>query len=355
MANPNSPAATTGGQNGAAPSAESKLLEMLTRQDGNPTDKTSPAPADAPDTAPEATTETPPPEGADGQNDLPAEETSEQTDLSQTQAALPPELAALPDDVRAELLAMAKDVADGKTSFGELKRGHKLTEKFAAQLAELKAKLETREPATAEPPASSLPQEVKAQRTLAELKRYEDSVQEAFDFCVDNPEGGTFRGREYSPEEVKQAKTALRSQLRAIPQRAQQIQQAEQVRQQRAQASSAFAKDFPAWNDPENADARLARQLLQDPRFESDVNADYIAFAIARGHRELQAELAARKNGKPATKPAATNGVPRGKPAVAPAAAAPRPGTVNVKQVLAKARSERSSDALAELIGAAGL
>jgi hypothetical protein len=108
----------------------------------------------------------------------------------------------------------------------------------------------------------------------------------------------------------------------------------------------------------------MAKQLLNDPRFANEVEADYLALAMATGHRVLQAQLAKSKtgtngaangangNGVQGTARPTANGIPKGKPAGAPSAAAPRAnGHTNGKALLERARREGTPDALAALIG----
>jgi hypothetical protein len=141
---------STNGQNGEGQSAESRLMELL-RQEETPLDhpqNASPAPADgAPETDDETVTFS-----DSGQTDLSPEATAppdaDEADgaasgenPSSDDAELNEALNGLNDDAKASLVQMAKEIADGKTSLGKLKQGHRNERKLLERVAELEAKL----------------------------------------------------------------------------------------------------------------------------------------------------------------------------------------------------------------------
>ena len=79
-----------------------------------------------------------------------------------------------------------------------------------------------------------------------------------------------------------------------------------------------------------------------------------LALALARGHRELQAELAARKGGRLAAKPAARPGtVPAGKPHSAGTAPA-RTAAAQTAPVGTLLKAVKDKNSFADLLDATG-
>lgn len=266
--------------------------------------------------------------------------------------------AELNPDAVVHFAEMAKALAAGEVSIGELKRGYKLMDtvnELRRENEELKAR-----PATVSASASTLPKAVAGLKTLQEVEaRYEqaETAAEAIeDFLYKNPDGGVIGDKEYTRDQLIDMKRGWKDELKALPKRGQEIQQVAQFAQARTAASQQIAKDFPVLANAEHPDAKMARTFMKDPRFQADVNGDYIALCLATGHRIHQADLAKRKAGAAVTKAAArpVSKIPAGRPHVAATAAAkPGPG-IPVADALAKIGKEGSRSSLSALLSATG-
>ena len=249
---------------------------------------------------PEAGGDEPKTEGADG------------TDLSQTEDKTFKEaLAGLNEDAKASLIEVAQAIAKGETTLGEVKRRMKLGRQENEELTQLRQEVERLKTA---PPAvksaAPIPETVLKLKTLEEVEARSEladtSIRAIEDFLEENPSGGVIGDKEFTRAELIQRKRLFQDELKALPKQAQALQQRDQFNQVKTEARKQILADFPVLNDPENPDTKAAQSLLKsDPVINQYPNADYLALALARGHRELQAELAARKGGKPAAKPAA--------------------------------------------------
>lgn len=194
-------------------------------------------------------------------------------------------------------------------------------EELKIKLAEAEAKLEATTaggPPTVAPGPGALPPAVAKLKTLQEVEArldYAESNADALqDFLDANPGSATTvydinsgqqveepadGQRYFSREQIIARKAALRSEIKALPKRARELTQQAQFNQAKAEAHAKIVADFPYLNDPENADTKQAQQFLKtEPILNSYPHAEYLALALARGHRELQAEAAARKAGK---------------------------------------------------------
>lgn len=236
------------------------------------------------------------------------------------------------------------------------------------QIEELQARVETGSAAAT--PEAAMPSTVAALKTVADVEARrqlaEANAEALQDFLDANPgDAGTsytIDGREVTRQELIEKRKVWREELKALPRKAAQLQTHAQLNQARTAARAQLAADFPEFNDPENPDVKVAAQLVKGPKFADEVNADYLALAMARGHRELQAELAARKAGKngsaftkPAARQVAPGKVPPGKPH-APSGGAPAAVRgAGVKAALETHGKNGSRNSLAEVIRAGGL
>lgn len=270
--------------------------------------------------------------------------------------------AGLEPDVRAKAIELAKELQAQGLSVGEVKRIGKLLHdkgemesRLGQQIEALNAKIEELQAggqAAEANPAIPMPPKVAALKNPAEIERRELHLQSVLDFCEDNPDGGEINGQSFTAEDVKSIRRDARTELRWLPKRGQQLQQAQQFQQVQQQAREQTVKDFPALQDPENPDTKLARQLVStDPQLAGRPNADYLALALATGHRLLQADLAKRKAPANGTKPA---GGQRTRPvASSGGAAVPRANgqAQNVAQLIKTAKERPSPAALEALVG----
>ncbi len=273
-------------------------------------------------------------------------------------AQLPAELAALPDDVRAELLAIAREVLEGKTSFREIKRGHKLISKHAEEVDRLNAeneRLKTEGGNTTTAPAS-LPESVSRLKTPDEIAKRQRKLEEIMDWCEDNAGGGESNGQSFSADDVKIARHAARDELRLLPQRAAQLQNQAAFAGQQQKARGEALKMFPQLKNPEHAETKAVTELLEKAPWMRNVFASPEAAALTwlRGQAALKAELAKRTPATART-PAATRAgeVPRARPSSGGSGASGKPaGGPTVAKAKERIGSERSVSALAALMEA---
>lgn len=273
---------------------------------------------------------------------------------SQEQTQWPEGLAQLPDDVRDEVIQVAKDVADGKFSFRDLKRGHKLIGKHAEEVERLTNEVETLRKQLNEQPAPQTPSEsLQSLKTVADVERRQRQLETVMDWCEDNPEGGTYNGQEFSQDDVRVARAAARTELRQMPQRRQQLeQQADFGRKQQA-AKAQARKLFPHLSDADNSETQAVSALLESQpwlknTFESP---EIAALTWLRGQAAIKAELA-KRNGqaqRPATQRPATN-----RPSTGGAGGKGNTAGPSVASAKDRIGKERSVGALAELMAATG-
>lgn len=319
------------GQNGAHPArVTTDMLEMALAKMTAPapvaTEPAASAPADNP-----AGTETPTANVTDDpitaeNQPAAANEAVTETDLSQpteteasaTEPALPPELAELPDDIRDQLIELAREVKEGKTNFGEVKRGHKL----ASELRELEARLEELQARPASPSApANLHPEIAKLNSEGELAAKRAELRSLVKECRTYANGYTGRdGNEVTPEQVAAIRAEAENKLDDLNERAVQLQQQGQVRQQQAAIEQQVRKIAPEVFDQRTAAYKVFEQVRKDVGHLP--NRDYAAAAFALGDQLLQARLKpAAKPAAPAAKPAAV--IPKGKPAAGGGTGAP--------------------------------
>jgi len=354
-----------------------QLQEQVAGSKAGPTENdNSPGPADeqagAEDDAPPAgagTAEDDAGTTADaGQNDLsksePGGEEAEGEAGAETATELPAELAELPDDVRGELLALAKEVAEGKTSFRDLKRGHKLIGKHAAELERLEtenAELKRQVSATETQPAANNGAVVKL-KTVAEVQKRTAQLEAVMDWCEDNPQGGEFNGQQFNADDVREARRAARAELRQLPVRERELQGQSQFAQRQTLAKAEAVKLFPHLADPDHAETQAVTKLLAASPWLKDVflSPEVAALTYLRGQSAVKADLERAKAkagsaGERNLKVAAT-GVQKGRPASGGTAAGGKPaGGPTVKAARERIAKEGSVGALAELMGAASV
>jgi hypothetical protein len=348
------------------------FAEIVQQRDQPPSEKTkSPKPGAEPGT--EAPAEQPQPEETVQENleaenpepettENPEPEASEETDLSQPpqtgNAALDAVLKDLNPDAVKHFVEIANAVQSGETSIGQVKRQFKLGKEENAELAKLR---EENERLKAQPPAATagqLPDSVAKLKTAAEVDAREAQAQDSIDaienFLEENPQGGDIgNGQTFTRQQLVERKRALQQELRALPQQRKALEQSAQFERQQAEVTTATRRDFPQLNDPENPDTKLASDLVKGtPLLNAFPNRDYLALALAVGHRTLQADLNRRKAG-PAGKPVQTQRpgtVPAKKPHTAAPAAA-KPASVPAADLV---KGVKDKDSLAALLSATG-
>lgn len=305
--------------------ALAKMANPPAEQETTPSPAENIPPADAAQPEGAAQPETTP------ENEPPANEAAVETDLSQseTQApALPPELAALPDDVRDQLIELAKEVSEGKTSFGQLKRGHRLNEEIQQLQQELEEARKTTPapvaPGNLHPAIAKLNSESEVQAKRAELKAL---VKE----CRLHATGYTAAdGNEITPEQIQRLQADAENQLDDLQDRAQQLQQQSWVKGEQAKVEGQVRKFAPEFFDDKSALGQKFKVLVNDPFIAQLPNRHFAAAAYALGEQQLLARLnKPAAAAAPAPKPGA---VPKAKPAAsAGGGAPPKPDATRAK------------------------
>lgn len=255
----------------------------------------------------------------------------ETVDLSQLEPEVAEALKGLNGDAQKHLIEIAQAVANGETTIGQVKRQFKLGKAENEELQTLRQRvqeLEARPPVAA---ASNVPPSVAKLKTVEEVEarteQLQDSVQAIEDFLDENPNGGQIGEQEFTRAQLVQRKRGLQEELRALPKQAQALQATARLTQEQATVRAGVVKDFPYYADETNPDAKLAREMIQGtPAIKAFPNMDYLALALARGHRELQAEKTKRAAGRLGA--AAKAGVQASRPGVKPGVvAAAKPHT----------------------------
>lgn len=303
------------------------------------------------------TSEETPPEGGEsteaGENVL--SHSNESPELSEKEQALAKEVAQL--------------LAEGGIQIGELKRikdrlvraglPNPEREVLEQKLQELQQQVEELRQGEATPANDVLAENPLQNRVKSEadVRRMKRDLHEIVEFCEDNPDGGRFRGQDYSPEQVREMRRDARKAIDIwLPERADQLVREQQVSHAQVQYRQLVQKLAPEAYDPENPVGQTVAHLLRtDNYLKSLPNRDYAAAALALGVAELQrrekAKAAPARNGAAAPRPGTTPGrTPTGKPSsvVTSPNATVRTGDNRLSRAMDRVKKERSRDALAE-------
>lgn len=275
-------------------------------------------------------------------------------------------LGGLNEDAQRHLLKMVEGVAKGEVNLGELTRNFKFSEKENHELNRLRKEVEAlrgqrTEAANGPVPMAPVHSSVAGVKSEADAAKVQQFYKELKRWCGRNPQGGTFQTSvggqavQVEAEQVNQYQDLAEDVLDThLPQQVAQLRAAGEFTQRQQAARELTRKNFPVLEDDENPDTQMARQIMRDPGLANQVEADYIALCVARGHRELQTELARRAQGaSPSGK--TSNGkatvavpgkVPVGKPHSGPngsVAAAPRVNQQQSVQTALKIARETGS------------
>lgn len=210
-----------------------------------------------------------------------------------------------------------------------------------------------------------LPPTVAKLKTVAEVTARTGEMQSAVEMVTDLldefPNGNSDQSdtwqlgdKTFTRSQLVQSRRNCQEELKALRVRSTDLQHATQFQAARAQATAAIHKDYPQLDDPANPDTVVARDLLaKDVRLQSDVNGEYLALALATGHRLLQDQKTKRLQpaAARAVRPAAT--VPAGKPHAAGSPAATR-GAGGTTSALEAHRSKGNRESFAALLSARG-
>lgn len=306
-----------------------------------------------------------PPAPGDAEEATPGSATDDA--LSHTDSAeLNEALKGLNNDARKHLIEMAREVAEGNTSIGQLKRGHKIAEDFRAEIEEMRQQLEqfkanpTATAPTAAPSNGLLP-EIAKLKTMEEVETHAEKAKAAVrfleDFLDDNPNGGEIHGKTYSRQEIKERKRGWQDELDQLPRQAQRLQFQQQAQVRRSDARAELEKDYPWVAQADHAETKAIQKILREnPWMQSFDSPEYVAAIHHRGMKSLQEELAQRKGAKPPPARPVPGKVPTGKPHVtAPAAGGSRrPGDASANSALKGVMEKRDRNSLATLVSVTG-
>lgn len=270
--------------------------------------------------------------GAQAENDSTetkpdGDEATVETDLSQSQegeqettATLPPELAGLPEDIRTQLLELAKEVADGKTSFGQLKRGHKLQD----EIQELQKQLEdARKTPVANVAEGKLHPEVAKLNSESEIANKRAELKQLVKECRLHANGYTTEdGNEIPPERVRMIQADAENKLDDLQDRSLQLQQTNWVKGEQAKVEQQVRQHGPEFFDEKTPLGLRFKSLVNDPLLAQLPNRHFAAACYAMGEQVLLARV--QKPAAAAAKPVAKPGaVQKAKPAMSGGGGAP--------------------------------
>lgn len=326
---------------------------------------TTDKPTEQPD---DAQTDTPPSDEQTQADEQSSEDGEVQTDLSHTDdnAELTEALAGLNADAKKHLAEMARAIASGDTSIGQLKRGHKIAEEFKAQIEELNAKIED---LSAERGAGSattnaitpknLPPEIAKLKTIEEVEQAAEKAKAAVrfleDFLDENPNGGEIGGQSYTRQEIKAKKRAWQDDLEALPKQAHALIRNHEFQTRMNAARSDMETDYPWLKQADHVETKAVKTLVKVAPWQTALP-EYSAAVWNRGHKSLQDELAQRKSGgKPPGASARPQGkAPLGKPHTTQAAAPKGSERASANSALIGVMEKGDKTSLAALIAATG-
>lgn len=389
MASPDSPLAPSGGPNGAGtpPVAEDPravLAAMVAQREMATAPEATVSQTAAAEVAPEESA-TEAAQGEPGEEiltppetesqeateaELPKEATSDETDEASNEAGTgptPPEWAKLSPTERKSALELAKTFKPGEipriAKLVALK--HQLDQTIEAQQQQIEELTEAVASGANNPTASAaganpLPEPVAKLKTVAEVQERLEKVQgdaEALtDFLDANPGDATttyqLGEQEFTRQQLIERRAALRQEAKILPKRAQQITTVAQREVERKQINAQLAAKFPVYQDAEHPDTKRAREFAKQPEFAGRADGDFLAFALARGLRELEAEVKARSKPKVVAKPAGS--IPTGKPHSAGGSAGAKAPTASAAAAMSRNQKEGSKGSFAALLAATG-
>lgn len=360
------------GQNGSASQkAESDLMRVLRAESASSDEPNAPidSPNESPET-PELATES----DAPGQETLPSDteaqsNTEEVADTASAEAAtsdnteLNQALDGLNDDARATLVELAKEIAEGKTSLGKLKQGHRNERKLLDRLAELEAKLDgqTETVEAIAPSSVKLPEEVAKLKDCNEIKAREQKARQAIRQLertlrtATDGDGNYLVGETaYSADQIDRAIEVWQDELDALPERSQQLQQQSAMQAQRREFRQVFEKDYPWVKDQDSPQNQAIKEVIRRfPQFKQSAAPEYFAYVWHLGEKAAEAERVGRQNGH-LTKPVATKSVgkvPAAKPHSGASASSKIEPKASFDSAFSRYKTDRSKDALNALIG----
>jgi hypothetical protein len=371
------PSGSPNGQNADIGKAQadprSVLAAMVAQRELSPDPVIENSPTAAADVAPDDLT---PPAAADetGQNLSPeetveAEAPTEESTESAAAAAAEPDaelVAAFKEfspNQRQAALELAKNCKPGEipriaTLLTERHQARETIEQLSAELEETKAAA-ANGAATAAPVTAAMPATVAKLKTVAEVTARLEEVQgqnEAIqDFLDANPGDAQAEyqigDKLVTRAQLIQQRAAIRSELKALPQRQGQLEWTAKVAGQQQEVQKFLKEKVPQFFAEGNPVGEAARKLAKsDPYVASLPNRDFVALCLAVGEAELRKQL------QPAAKPVAAkpNGtVPLGKPH-ANGAAAGKPANGNLATAISRHATERSKDSFAAILSATG-
>lgn len=298
------------------------------------------------------TPETPPAEGQTAQGG------DDQTALSQTgDAELDAVLAKLTPAMRKHVANVSQLLGDNTITPGEIPRigqllheRHELSQTIAQLQAErddLKAQAQAGSAGGGGGGAVGIPPEVIALKSpgevLARKQQLQNVIRSANNALIKYPNGNVattdgdpkwkFGNQEFTRDEIADEITNCQAVLDVLPDRLQQLQAEAQLTHVRQEYQKQTRANYPWLADPQNARTKAVQQVLREiPALAKTTDPEYVAAVIVEGRKVLEAEKAARGNGKTHGNAATTGGgtrpqgkVPTGKPHTMSGAALPTP------------------------------
>jgi hypothetical protein len=233
----------------------------------------------------------------------------------------------------------------------------KLTAKLEAAEAERDSGAVTGAPATAAMPATvaKLRNVTEVASRLEEVQGQAEAIQ---DFLDANPGDGAAEyqigDKLVTRAQLIQQRAALRTELKALPARREQLEYSAKVTAQQAEVRNFLTEKIPQFYAEANPVGQAARKLIQsDPYVASLPNRDYVALCMAYGEAELRKLLLPAPAKKPAGAVVANGKVPLGKPHTNGNTSA-KPANGNLQTALARHATERSAASFAEILSATG-
>lgn len=343
VASPDSPLATSGGQNGAGQQSPMDVLAQMVSQREPPAaasdESSQPGSAGDPPEDPAAPVQQdepgqdnlPPEQQPEATGDEPGAEGEPENDVSG--AAVEPELAAalqgLSPTERRSALELAKTLQPGEIPriaklVAQKHQADSTIETLQKQNEELQAQLESGGGTTAATP-HALPETVTKLRTVeavnGELSRVGGEIEALTDFLDENPGDSStvydIGGKQLTRKQLIDLRAEKRGLTKALSTRATEITSQGQFAAAQQRNRSAFVEAFPWMKDTEHAETKAITEFVaKNPWVKSFPDPELTAAKLLRGERALKQEFDARKGGKTAaTARVVTPGkVPVGKP-----------------------------------------
>lgn len=337
LASPDSPSATSGGQNGAGfQSPMDVLAQMVSLREPPAVPSNESSPTGSTDEPPEEPA-APVQQGEPGQDNLPPEEQPESADEPAAEGE--PEAKAGDDDPDWTEAFKGLNETERKSALdlartlqpGEIPRIAKLVaqkhqadatiETLQKQNEELQAQLDSGGGVAALP--SAVPETVARLKTVEAVQEQSVKLGGEIDAITDyldaNPGDATtsyvIGERELTRQQLIDLRSEKRAMTRALNTRAGEIKAQTQFAAAQQQNRAAFAEAFPWMKDTDHAETRAVTEFVaRNPWVKSFPDPELTAAKLLRGEKSLKQEFESRKGVKPGAVTKPVGKVPPGKP-----------------------------------------